>query len=52
MVPEVELSNDGMGSQSNGPYVPPFVLDPAFFQAAVDDPDSVLRDEIAGDRHD
>ncbi len=48
IVPEVELSNDGVGSQSNGPYVPPFVLDPAFFQAAVDDPNSVLRDAIAG----
>jgi hypothetical protein len=47
IVPEVELSNDGVGSQSNGPYVPPYVLDPAFFQAAVDDPNAVLRDAIA-----
>jgi hypothetical protein len=48
IVPEVELSNDGVGSQSNGPYLPPYVLDPAFFQTAVNDPNSVLRDAIAG----
>jgi hypothetical protein len=47
VVPEVELSNDGVGSQSNGPYLPPYVLDPAYFQAAVNDPNFVLRDATA-----
>ncbi len=41
IVPEVDISADIAGSQSNGPY-------PASFQALVNDPNSILRDAIAG----
>ena len=40
IVPEVDLANDGAGSQSNGPY-------PVEFQALVNDPNSMLREAIA-----
>ncbi|MGD0990309.1 MAG: heme-binding protein [Candidatus Sulfotelmatobacter sp.] len=42
IVPEVVLSSDVAGSQSNGPYPP------SIPQAYVNDPNSVLRDAIAG----
>jgi hypothetical protein len=43
VVPETDLANDVPGGtgQSNGPF-------PAGFQALVDDPNSLLRDTIAG----
>jgi hypothetical protein len=41
-VPEVVLACDGVGSQSNGPFPP------SIPQAYVNDPNSVLRDAIAG----
>lgn len=41
IVPEVDLSADVPGTQSNGPY-------PPAFQALVNDPNSMLRDAIAG----
>jgi hypothetical protein len=41
VVPEVDINNDGAGSQSNGPY-------PAAFQGFVNDPNSLLRSAIAG----
>lgn len=40
-VPEVYIASDGLGSQSNGPY-------PADFQDFINDPNSVLRNAIAG----
>jgi len=40
LVPEVDISNDIAGSQSNGPY-------PAPFQGYINDPNSVLRAAIA-----
>jgi hypothetical protein len=40
IVPEVDIANDGQGSQSNGPY-------PADFQGFVNDPNSMLREAIA-----
>jgi hypothetical protein len=40
IVPEVNITNDGPGSQSNGPF-------PASFQALVNDPNSLLRSAIA-----
>lgn len=44
-VPEnQDVAADGVGSLSNGPYIP----DPAVFQAAVNDPNSLLRGDIAG----
>lgn len=47
-VPEVVLSADGTGSQSNGPYDATTGVDPALFQRAVDNPNQLLREEIAG----
>ncbi len=41
IVPEVDLANDVVGSQSNGPY-------PADFQGFVNDPNLVLRNALAG----
>jgi len=41
VVPEVDIANDIVGSQSNGPY-------PAEFQGFINDPNSVLRNAIAG----
>lgn len=41
IVPEVDITLDGIGSQSNGPYPPEF-------QGFIDDPNSVLRQAIAG----
>jgi hypothetical protein len=41
VVPEVDITNDVAGSQSNGPY-------PLEFQGFIDDPNSVLRAAIAG----
>ena len=41
VVPEVNLSSDGIGSQSNGPFPPEF-------QGYVNDPNSLLRSAIAG----
>jgi hypothetical protein len=41
VVPEVDIANDGAGSQSNGPYPPEF-------QGYVNDPNSLLREVIAG----
>jgi hypothetical protein len=41
VVPEVDIPNDVAGSQSNGPY-------PADFQGFINDPNSVLRNAIAG----
>ncbi len=41
VVPEVNISNDVAGSQSNGPY-------PASFQGFINDPNSILRTAIAG----
>ena len=41
IVPEVDITADVVGSQSNGPY-------PADFQRFINDPNSVLRDAIAG----
>jgi hypothetical protein len=41
VVPEVDITNDVAGSQSNGPY-------PAPFQGFINDPNSVLRAAIAG----
>ena len=41
VVPEVDIANDGVGSQSNGPY-------PADFQGFIDEPNSVLRQAIMG----
>jgi hypothetical protein len=44
-VPEnINVAADGIGSLSNGPYIP----NPAVFQDAVNDPNSVLRNAIAG----
>ncbi len=40
IVPEVDIANDGAGSQSNGPY-------PADFQGFINDPNSILRSAIA-----
>ncbi|HTC47578.1 MAG TPA: heme-binding protein [Candidatus Aquilonibacter sp.] len=42
VVPEVTLASDGAGSQSNGPYPP------SIPQAYVNDPNSILREAIAG----
>jgi hypothetical protein len=47
-VPEVVLSADVAGSQSNGPYDATTGVDPALFQRAVDNPNQLLRDAIAG----
>ena len=41
VVPEVDITKDGAGSQSNGPY-------PASFQGLINDPNSMLRAAIAG----
>ncbi|HEV3437854.1 MAG TPA: hypothetical protein VG122_10870 [Gemmata sp.] len=41
VVPEVDITNDVTGSQSNGPY-------PAEFQGYINDPNSVLRAATAG----
>jgi len=41
IVPEVDISSDIAGSQSNGPY-------PPSFQGFINDPNSVLREAIAG----
>ena len=41
IVPEVDIANDSIGSQSNGPYPPDF-------QNLINDPNSMLRDAIAG----
>jgi hypothetical protein len=41
VVPEVNITNDVAGSQSNGPY-------PASFQGFINDPNSILRAAIAG----
>jgi len=41
VVPEVDINNDGAGSQSNGPYPPEF-------QGLINDPNSMLRNAIAG----
>ncbi len=41
VVPEVDIKNDVAGSQSNGPY-------PDAFQGYVNDPNSILREAIAG----
>jgi len=41
IVPEVDITKDGTGSQSTGPF-------PAEFQGSINDPNSVLRDAIAG----
>jgi len=41
IVPEVNIAADIAGSQSNGPY-------PASFQGFINDPNSVLREAIAG----
>jgi hypothetical protein len=41
VVPEVDITNDIAGSQSTGPY-------PAEFQGFINDPNSVLRNAIAG----
>jgi hypothetical protein len=41
IVPEVDISQDGAGSQSSGPF-------PAEFQGFINDPNSVLRSAIAG----
>lgn len=41
IVPEVDITNDVVGSQSNGPYPPQF-------QGFINDPNSVLRADIAG----
>jgi hypothetical protein len=41
VVPEVNISSDVAGSQSNGPF-------PAAFQGYVNDPNSLLRSAIAG----
>jgi len=41
VVPEVDISKDGAGSQSTGPY-------PASFQGLINDPNSMLRAAIAG----
>jgi len=43
LVPEVTLACDGAGSQSNGPFPPATIP-----QAYADNPNSVLRDAIAG----
>jgi hypothetical protein len=43
VVPEVTLSADGAGSQSNGPFPPATIP-----QAYANDPNQVLRDAIAG----
>jgi hypothetical protein len=40
VVPEVDITNDVAGSQSNGPY-------PASFQGFINDPNSVLKNAIA-----
>lgn len=47
-VPEVVLANDVAGSQSNGPYDATTGVDPALFQRAVDNPNQLLKDAIAG----
>ena len=47
-VPEVVLANDIAGSQSNGPYDATTGVDPALFQRAVDNPNQLLKDAIAG----
>jgi hypothetical protein len=39
VVPEVDITNDVAGSQSNGPY-------PASFQGYINDPNSLLREAI------
>jgi hypothetical protein len=41
IVPEVNTAVDGAGSQSNGPF-------PAAFQGYINDPNSLLREAIAG----
>ncbi len=41
IVPEVDISKDGAGSQSSGPF-------PAEFQGLINDPNSLLRSAIAG----
>jgi hypothetical protein len=41
VVPEVDITKDGVGSQSNGPFPPEF-------QGLIDDPNSALRSAIAG----
>jgi len=41
IVPEVDIADDIVGSQSNGPYPPEF-------QGFINDPNSVLRNAIAG----
>ena len=41
IVPEVDISKDGAGSQSSGPF-------PAEFQGLINDPNSMLRSAIAG----
>ena len=41
IVPEVDITQDGAGSQSNGPFPPPF-------QGYINDPNSILRSAIAG----
>jgi hypothetical protein len=40
IVPEVDITQDGVGSQSNGPYPPEF-------QGFINDPNSILRSDIA-----
>lgn len=40
-VPEVDITQDGAGSQSNGPF-------PSEFQGYINDPNSLLRSAIAG----
>ena len=41
LVPEIDITKDIVGSQSNGPY-------PADFQDFINDPNSILRNAIAG----
>jgi hypothetical protein len=47
VVPEVDITNDGPGSQSNAPWSPGSGYPPKF-QGYIDDPNSILRAAIAG----
>jgi hypothetical protein len=47
-VPETIIADDNLGSQSNGPYDASTGVDPVLFQRAVDNPNALLKDAIAG----